>query len=508
MSDKRIKNIIILGGGTAGWMTAATMGKLLKQNYCNIRLIESDDISTVGVGEATIPQIQIFNRTLGIDENEFIKRTQGTFKLGIEFVNWGQIGDKYTHAFGEIGQNIDGIPFFHYWWKMRQKNKVPDIGAYSLNTIAGHQNKFMRSIDAGNSPLSNIAYAYQFDAGLYAKFLREYSEQRGVIRSEGKVVETRLRESDGFIESLVLESGEVVAGDLFIDCSGGRAVLIEGALKTGFDDWSHWLPCDSAWAVPCERTEPLKPYTSSTAHTAGWQWRIPLQHRTGNGHVFSSKFMSDEEALDILMNNLDGKPLAEPRLLKFSTGRRKKSWNKNCVAIGLSSGFFEPIESTNIHLVQTAIARLMVFFPDLEFNQHDIDAYNQQTDFEYCSIRDFIILHYKATERDDSAFWNHCRTMSIPDSLQQKIDQFSANGNIIRNNMELFNPTSWLEVFHGQRIHPKGYHPLVDSIPEEELERRLTFIQSVITKSVEVMPTQQEFIHQHCLAPKMDNEKS
>lgn len=504
MTDKKIQNIVIVGGGTAGWMTAATMGKLLKNEYCNIRLIESDAIASVGVGEATIPQIQVFNRTLGINEDEFIKRTQGTFKLGIEFVNWGAIGDSYTHAFGDIGQNMDGIAFYHYWWKMRQKGLAPDIGAYALNVVAGKQAKFMRAIDAGNSPLSNIAYAYQFDASLYAKLLREFSEERGVQRIEGKVVETRLRDADGFIESVVLASGEVIEGDLFIDCSGTRAILIEDALKTGFENWSHWLPCDSAWAVPCERTEPLLPYTRSTAHSAGWQWRIPLQHRTGNGHVFSSKFTSDEAALDVLMSNLDGKPLAEPKLLKYYTGKRKKGWHKNCVAIGLSSGFFEPIESTNIHLIQTAIARLMTFFPNKDFNQHDIDMYNQQTEFEYSTIRDFIILHYKATERNDSDFWNYCRTMEIPQSLQQKIDLFSGNGNIIRHNMELFNETSWLEVFHGQRIHPKGYHPLVDTIDEQEITRRLSFIKSVIDKSVAVMPTQADFIRQHCQAESID----
>ncbi|KXI27073.1 tryptophan halogenase family protein [Paraglaciecola hydrolytica] len=502
MSDKNLRNIVIVGGGTAGWMAAATLGRFLKDSFCKVRLIEAEDIPTVGVGEATIPQIQVFNRTLGIDENEFIKRTQGTFKLGIEFVNWGKVGDSYIHAFGDVGNDMDSLQFYHYWWKMRQQGHADDIGAYSLNAVAAPLGKFMRSVDAGNSPLSKIVYAYQFDAGLYAQFLREYAGARGVSRTLAKIVETRLRASDGFIESVVLDNGEIVQGDLFIDCSGFQGLLIEKALNTGFEDWSHWLPCDRAWAVPCERTEPLLPYTRSTAHSAGWQWRIPLQHRTGNGHVFSSKFMGEDEAREILMANLSGKALAEPRLLKFSTGKRLKAWNKNCVAFGLSGGFIEPLESTSIHLVQSGIARLMSLFPNRDFNQHDIDLFNQQTDFEYERIRDFIILHYKATERSDSEFWNYCRTMSIPDSLKQKIDQFMENGQIHRTNMELFNDTSWLEVFHGQGMHPKSYHPLVDLVADDELKRRMAFIKNVIDKSVEAMPSQQEFIQHYCLAPK------
>ncbi|MGJ8680022.1 tryptophan halogenase family protein [Paraglaciecola sp.] len=494
MSDKNLRNIVIVGGGTAGWMTAAALGRFLKNSFCKVRLIESEDIPSVGVGEATIPQIQVFNRTLGIDENEFIRRTQGTFKLGIEFENWGKIGESYIHAFGDVGNDMDSVQFYHYWWKMRQKGQAPDIGAYSLNAVAAPKSKFMRSVDAGNSPLSNIVYAYQFDAGLYAEFLREFALKHDVKRTQAKVVESRLRASDGFIESVVLDDGEVIEADLFIDCSGFRGLLIEKALNTGFDDWTHWLPCDSAWAVPCERTEPLLPYTRSTAHSAGWQWRIPLQHRTGNGHVFASQYMNENQALDTLLNNLPAKALADPKLLKFTTGKRKKIWNKNCIAVGLSSGFMEPLESTSIHLIQSTIARLMSLFPNREFNQHDIDLFNSQADFEYERIRDFIILHYKATQRDDSEFWNYCRTMSVPDTLNQKISQFMENGQIHRTNMELFNDTSWLEVFHGQGFHPKGYHPLVDVVPDDELTRRLEHIKKVIDKSVDAMPSQQEFM--------------
>lgn len=503
MSDNRIRSIIILGGGTAGWMTAATLARFLKNDYCSITLLESDSISTIGVGEATIPQLQIFNKTLGIDEDDFIRRTKGTFKLGIEFVDWGKLGDRYIHAFGEVGKDIEPLPFYHYWWKLKREGKAQDIAEYTLNSMAAPKGKFMRSIDAGNSPLSNIAYAFQFDAGLYANFLREYAEERGVVRKEGKMKQARLNAENGFIDSLQLESGEIIAGDFFIDCSGLRALLIGKAMNVGFEDWAHWLPCDSALAAPCEKTEPLLPFTRSTAQSAGWQWRIPLQHRTGNGHVFSSQFMEEEEAKKILLGNLDGKLLADPRLIKFKTGKREKLWEKNCVAIGLSGGFMEPLESTSIYMVQSALARLMNLFPSREFNEHDVRFYNNQSDFEYRSIRDFLILHYKATEREDSEFWRYCSDMPIPDTLQQKIDQYLENGQLHRRDQELFNETSWLEVFHGQNMHPKAYHPLADVMPEAEIARRLEGIRRVIARSVDAMPQQEDFIRQYCAAEEL-----
>lgn len=504
MQDNNIKRIAIVGGGTSGWMTAAALSKLIKPDYCQIRLIESEDIGTVGVGEATIPQIQLFNKLLDLDENEFVRKTQGTFKMGIQFVNWKKIGHKYIHAFGEVGKDMEGIQFYHYWLKMSALGKAEELGNYTIGGAASERGKFMRPFDAGNSPLSNIAYAFHFDAGLYARFLREYSEARGVIRTEGKVVDTILRASDGFIEAVQLESGERVEADFFIDCSGFRGLLIEQALKTGYEDWTHWLPCDRAWAVPCESVGAPTPYTRSTAHSAGWQWRIPLQHRVGNGHVFSSKFMSEDEACSILLKNLDGKPLAEPRLLKFVTGKRKKIWNKNCLAVGLASGFMEPLESTSLHLVQSTIARLMSFFPNKYFDQEDIDEFNRQASFEVEKIRDFLILHYHATERTDSAFWNYCRTMSIPEELTQKIEQFKKNGRIYRNNTEMFNELSWLEVLHGQGIQPRTYHPLVDRMSNDEIARRLEGIRGVIEKSVDYMPTHAQFIAEHCKARKMD----
>lgn len=497
----QIKNIVIVGGGTAGWMTAAGLARVLgKNNNYKVRLIESEDIGTVGVGEATIPQIQLFNQFLGLNEDDFVRATQGTFKLGIQFVNWHKLGEKYIHAFGSVGKDIESIPFYHYWLKLAQLGKVGSLDDYTISGAASARGKFMRSIDAGNSPLSNIAYAFHFDAALYAGFLRKFAEQYGVVRTQAKIIGSRLKTDSGYIESVELENGEQVAGDLFIDCSGFRGLLIEQALHTGYEDWSHWLPCDSAWAVPCASNDPPTPYTRSTAHAAGWQWRIPLQHRIGNGHVFSSKFMSDDEACSILLNNLDGKRLAEPKLLKFVTGKRKQFWNKNCVAIGLAGGFMEPLESTSIHLVQSAIARLLSIFPNRYFDQEDIDEFNNQSHFEYDRIRDFLILHYCATARDDSDFWNYCRTMPIPETLSKKIMQFKKNGRIFRTHNEMFDDLSWLEVMHGQGIMPRSYHPLVDVLPLAEIERRVSSVKAVIARSVDVMPRHEQFIADHCAA--------
>ncbi len=500
MSIAPVKDIVIVGGGTAGWMTAAAFSKILGDHY-RIRLVESDEIATIGVGEATIPIIKTFNAAVGIDEDEFLRATQGTFKLGIEFVNWGQLGDAYIHGFGKIGQDLDSIACYQYWLKMSQAGAAPDLGDYSINTTAPKRGKYMRSVpEMATSPLGDIANAFHFDAGLYAKFLRRISEGRGVVRTEGRIVQTVLRAADGFIESVVLASGEKVSGDFFIDCSGTRALLIGDAMGREYEDWSHWLPCNRAIAVPCASVSPLTPYTRSTAHSAGWQWRIPLQHRIGNGHVYSAEFMSQDEATSILLNNLDGQQLAEPRYIPFVPGRRRQTWHKNCVAVGLSSGFFEPIESTNIHLIQTAIARTINLFPNSGFQQADINEYNKQTQFEYERIRDFIILHYKATQRDDSPFWNHCRNMAIPDTLQHRIDLFSSNGRAVREGIELFAETSWVQVMHGQGIRPQSYNPLVDLRPKEEIAEFLGDIETVIRKCVDVMPTHEQYIAEHCSA--------
>lgn len=498
--DNNLKNIVIVGGGTAGWMCAAAFAKLLGNKYA-ITLVESDEIATVGVGEATVPMIRLFNNLLGIDEDQFMRETQGTFKLGIEFVNWGKIGDTYMHGFGIFGQDLWTVNFYQYWLKMYQLGKAPDIAEYSINRVAARQNKFMRATsEMANSPLADIAHAFHFDAGLYAQFLRKYSVALGVTRIEGKILDTLIRPEDGHIDAVLLEDGTKIQGDLFIDCSGFRGLLIEGALKTGYEDWTHWLPCDRALAVPCTSVAELTPYTRATAHSAGWQWRIPLQSRIGNGHVYSSKFMSQDEATAILMNNLDGKALAEPRQLQFVTGKRKKFWNKNCVAIGLASGFLEPLESTSIHLIQSAISRLIAFFPDQGFSQADTDEFNRQADFEFERIRDFIILHYKATERNDSPFWDYCRSMEIPESLREKIDLYRSRGRIFREGFDFFAEPSWLQVLHGQGVQPKSYNPLVDLLSEKEIAEYLAEIQGVIQKCVGVMPNHAEFVAANCKA--------
>jgi tryptophan halogenase len=500
MSDSRVRDIVIVGGGSAGWMAAAACAKVLG-DACSVRLIESDEIGIVGVGEATVPHLKLFNQVLEIDEIEFVKQTRGTFKLGIQFVDWGRIGDRYIHGFGTLGHDLGFLPFHQYWIKAYNAGKAAELGAYSLNTAAGPRGKFMASASdvPPTSPLANVAYAYHFDAGLYAQFLRRYAEARGVRRTEGKIVAVAQRD-DGFVDAVVLESGERVAGELFIDCSGFRGLLIEQTLHVGYEDWTHWLPCDRAVAVPCARVAPPTPFTRSTARAAGWQWRIPLQHRTGNGYVYSSRYVSDDEAAATLLANLDGTALAEPRLLRFTTGMRRKLWDKNVVAVGLASGFLEPLESTSIFLIQSGITRLLNLFPDRAFSSVLIDRYNAQARFEFERIRDFLILHYHATERGDTPFWNYCRTMSIPPELAEVIRLFRDSGRFFRNAEELFALTSWVQVMIGQRIQPRGYHPVVDLLPEDRLLEFLDGVRRVIDACVEAMPTHQAFIDRHCKA--------
>lgn len=498
MSLAPVQKIVIVGGGTAGWMTAAALSKILGRAY-DIRLIESEEIGTIGVGEATIPHVAAFNNALGIDEDEFVRATQGTFKLGIEFVNWGALGDRYIHGFGKVGAANEGLPFHHFWLRMRKAGYAKSLEAYSINTAAPCAGKFLRPRpEMAGSPLGDIAHAFHFDAGLYARFLRKFAENLGVTRTEGKVAHVQQRESDGAIGAIVMESGETIAGDFYIDCSGMRGLLIAQTLQCDYEDWSHWLPCDRAVAVPCESAGPLLPMTRSTAHAAGWQWRIPLQHRTGNGHVYSSAHMGEDEATSILMQNLDGAPRAEPRHLRFQAGHRKQFWNRNCVAVGLSSGFLEPLESTSIHLIQTAISRIVNFFPHAGFDAADIAEYNLQTQLEYERIRDFLVLHYKLTRRDDSPFWNYCRTMPIPASLQRKIDLFGSNGRIYPDKEELFTEMSWLQVMVGQGLIPSGYHPFADLRAESEVAAYLKNVETVIGKCVAAMPMQKDFIAQHC----------
>jgi tryptophan halogenase len=502
MDHALLKTIVIVGGGTSGWMTAAALCKVLQGKY-KIVLVESEDIGTVGVGEATIPMIRRFNQVLEIDEHEFMRETQGTFKLGIEFVNWGQLGERYMHGFGVFGQDLWTVGFDQYWQRLHQQGKALDLEAYSINRMAALANKFMPAQhDLGNSPLADIVHAFHFDASLYAKYLRRYSEARGVQRVEGRIVDVLLRAGNGHVDSLLMEDGTRVAGDLFVDCSGFRGLLIEETLKTGYEDWTHWLPCDRAVAVPCESAPELLPYTRSTARQAGWQWRIPLQHRIGNGHVFCSQHLSEDEATAVLMANLDGPALAEPRTLRFATGMRKKAWNRNVVAIGLAGGFMEPLESTSIHLVQTAIARLITFFPDQGFSALDIDEFNRQSRFEFERIRDFIILHYHLNQREDSAFWRQCREMPIPETLQQKINLYRSRGRIVRENNELFSEVGWLQVMHGQGLRAMGHHPLASLLSEQEVAEYLGNVSGVIGKCLQVMPRHADYIAEHCAAPR------
>jgi len=501
MTERPLRSIVVVGGGTAGWMAAAGLAKVLGPS-CAIRLIESEEIGIVGVGEATVPHLKIFNNILEIDEIEFVKKTKGTFKLGIQFRDWGRIGDSYIHGFGTIGHDYGWLPFHQYWLKLYQAGKATGIGDYSLNTAAAPLGKFMASATdvPATSPLANIAYAYHFDAGLYARYLRAYGEARGVQRSEGKIVNTLLRAEDGFVDGVVLESGEKVSGDLYIDCSGFRGLLIEQALHTGYDDWTHWLPCDRAMAVPCENAGPPTPYTRSTARAAGWQWRIPLQHRTGNGYVYSSNHTSDDEAAATLLKNLDGRALADPRPLRFTTGARRKFWNKNVIAIGLASGFMEPLESTSIYLIQSGILRLINLLPERDFSDVVVDRYNAQARFEYERIRDFLILHYKATERSDSPFWDYCRTMSIPDELEATMRLFRDSGRFYRHAEEMFAVTSWVQVMLGQNIQPQRYHPLVDQMPDAQLHDFVGGIRKVIATCVDAMPRHEQFIARYCAA--------
>ena len=495
----RIRKVVIVGGGTAGWMAAAMLSKLMGRAL-DITLVESELIGTVGVGEATIPQIRLFNATLGIDEDEFMRMTQGTFKLGIEFVDWLQPGHRYMHAFGAIGgRPLGAVPFHQYWLKSHQAGRAPALDHYVFNAVAGWQNRFLRGADVPNSPLSNVAHAFHFDAGLYAKYLRGLAEARGVTRIEGTIGDVRLRGEDGFIESVVLDDGRMVDGELFLDCSGFRGLLIEQALHAGYEDWTHWLPCDRAMAVPCDSVRPLTPYTRSTARSAGWQWRIPLQHRTGNGMVYSSAHMGDDEAARTLLANLDGAPQAEPRALRFTTGMRKRFWHRNCVALGLASGFMEPLESTSIHFIQASLSKLVSFFPDAGFDPVEIDEYNRQVQFEYIRSRDFLVLHYWANRRDEP-FWRDCRAMAIPDTMAHKIELFQRHGRVFREHEELFTESSWIQVLIGQGVLPAGYHPMVDLLDDNETEAMLAGVRRVLESCAAQMPAHEDFIARHCAA--------
>lgn len=494
---KRPNEIVIVGGGTAGWMTAAGLSSMLGDAGLSITLIESEAIGIVGVGEATLPHIKFFNQAIGIDEADFMSATSATFKLGIEFVDWGRIGDSYIHPFGEHGLPNAGIGFHHYWRKMMDSPSTGPIDHYSLPVMACRAAKFQPPSSDPRSVSSTYRYAYQFDALKYAPYLRRHAEKRGVNRIEGKVAHVFLAPETGDITSLQLENGQEICGDLFIDCTGFFGLLIEKALKTGYQSWAHWLPCDRAVAAPCTSAGPLLPYTRATADKAGWRWRIPLQHRTGNGHVYASGFTTDEEAEQVLVRHLDGDLLADPRRLRFETGKRRKIWNRNCIAIGLASGFLEPLESTSIYLIQEGITKLIEYFPQSGDYKNDSDDYNRMMDLEYDRIRDFLVLHYYATKRDDSPFWNYMRTLEIPTSLADKIDLFRHRGRVTKYDQGLFLSPSWVAVYLGQGIIPGRYDDRVDGVADDDVVKHLKGLRQLMQKTVYTMSDHKDYLESH-----------
>lgn len=499
-----IRNIIIVGGGTAGWMAAAALSRLKRNRDLGITLIESEQIGTVGVGEATIPPFVEFNQLLEIDEREMLAEVQGSFKLGIQFENWGNVGDSYIHPFGAYGYPMGGISFHHVWHSFAQSGDNRPIQVFNAETMAAYFGKFARSEDYQKirDDLPPVNYAYHLDATQYARFLRKYAEKRGVVRQEGRINDVKLDPQSGDVAAVQVEDGSVFKGDLFIDCSGFRGLLIEQALETGYEDWTHWLPCNRAVALPCMREDGSQPppFTRATAHKAGWQWQVPLQRRNGNGHVYCSDFMEDQEALDILVGNIAGKPQADPNFLRFVTGHRKKFWNRNVVALGLAAGFMEPLESTSIHLVNTGVNKLISVLSLDGIADAQRDAYNRLTVREYQRIRDFLILHYNATSRDDSDFWNYVRTMDVPETLTEKIELFKTTGQIFREEDELFTETSWAAVMMGQGISMNAHNAMAESLDQAQTRKEIDEMEQSIRFLVQQMPGHGEYLAKYCPA--------
>ena len=495
MNTEPLPRVVILGGGTAGWMTAAVLARLVPAGT-SVTLVESEEIGTIGVGEATIPPLLDFNRSLGIDEDEFVRATGATYKLGIEFSDWGRRGERYLHPFGTFGRDVEGIKFHQIWARQSRLagNDAGTLHDYCLASVAARLNRFTRPSGDPATVLSSLRYAFHFDAALYARFLRGLAQEGGVTRIEGRVDRVDVAADTGFIRALELDGGRRIDGDLFVDCSGFRAILLGGALGVPFTDWQRWLPCDRALAVPSAPISPLPPYTRASASEAGWRWRIPLQHRTGNGHVYASAFTNDDAAADTLLAGLDGAATADPRPIRFTAGVRARLWERNCVAIGLSGGFLEPLESTSIHLIQAGITRLMTLFPGHGHSAVERDAYNRHMLREYEQIRDFIILHYHATERDDSDFWRHCRATPPPDGLAHKLELWRARGRVGPEPGSLFTEDSWIAVLTGQAGAPAALDPLVATLPVEEAGRFLHHLRTVIGQTAAAMPHHDRFI--------------
>jgi tryptophan 7-halogenase len=498
MAGSAVRRIVIVGGGSAGWMAAAALSALLGRRVEEIVLVESAEIGTVGVGEATLPTLRAFNATLGIDEIEFIRKTQATFKLGIEFRGWNP-GRTFFHGFSDFGPDMRGVSAHQLWLRARAAGDEQSYADYSIAAVAAGMGRFAPPVPQPGSVLGSYSYAFQFDATAYAAYLRAFAEQRGVKRIEGRIVDVRLRPDDGFVEAVLLQGDRSVSGDLFIDCSGFAALLIERSLHAGFEDWSKWLPCDRALAVACERTGAPTPFTRSIAHQAGWQWRIPLQHRTGNGHVFCSSYLGEEEAARTLLANLDGEALAAPRLLKFTAGRRRESWKRNCVAMGLAGGFLEPLESTSIHLVESGIGRLIELFPDRGFEPQLAQEYNRLMTRSYESIRDFIILHYHASRREGE-FWRYCQNMAIPENLRHQIELFKAGGVVALYDSGAFAEPSWVSLYFGLGVFPRRHDPMADLIEGAALSRELQRRARIVGSAAQSLPAHGAFIDKYCRA--------
>ena len=496
MNDRRKQRIVVAGGGTAGWMTAAALARTLG-DAIELMLVESDAIGTIGVGESTIPPMALFNRLLGISEADFMRATKATFKLGIKFENWKDIGHSYFHSFGTTGTDHWSAGFQHFWLHGQTRGHHHSYDDYCLELKAALDGKF------AHLPEERMNYAYQLDSSLYAAFLRKIAESEGAKRIEGRIAEVELNNETGYIAALRLDGDRRIEGDLFIDCTGFRALLIEGALHTGFDDWTHYLPCDSAIAMQTASVRAPVPYTRAIAHDAGWQWRIPLQHRQGNGIVYCSHYLDKDAALDRIRGSIEGQVLTEPNFIRYTTGVRRKQWNRNCVAVGLSGGFMEPLESTSIHLIQRAVLRLIRMLPGGPVSERDIAEFNDQQFADMDQIRDFLILHYKVTERRDSPFWRHCADLPLPASLEQKIELFRETGRVFRRNEELFVENSWVQVMMGQGITPKSYHPVATKLSAEELDTFLGAQREAVARTVAGLPDHQSYIAHYCASDRL-----